>query len=237
MSTFFALLALLTPIAAVIFVPRWMKKNGKGRNTLVRILAGFGCAIVLLVIFIALSNASNTEEEQASVTEQTDTTKENPTEEISYPTFPKYTQFAYYKRDPKGDFNYRIFVFITDASPKDMEKHAKKQQWSSHGTTMVCYFRNTNGLNSDAITLAKDVDAAISEIWKPGLVARYIHWPTGKEQFEENPYVEDDYTPTATKQSAAAQSSGTRCAAITEEGTRCSRNADENSIYCWQHRK
>ena len=229
-------MALLTPIAAIIFIPKWMKKNGKGKNTLVRILSGVGCAVVLLIIFVALSNATNTDDKKTTTTEQTEVVEENQPEEIKYPKFPKYTQFAYYKRDPKGDFNYRIFVFITDASPKDMEKHAQKQQWSSHGTTMVCYFRNADGLNSDAIVFAKDVDAAISEIWKPSLVARYIHWPTGKEQFEENPYVEDDYTPAA-KQSVASENSGTRCAAITEEGTRCSRNADENSIYCWQHKK
>ena len=235
MSTFFALMALLTPIAAIIFVPRWMKKNGKGKNTLVRILTGVGCAIVLLIIFVALSNASSTDNEQTSTTKKTEAVEDNQPEEITYPKFPKYTQFAYYKRDPKGDFNYRIFVFITDASPKDMEKHAKKQQWSSHGTTMVCYFRDTDGLNSDAITLAKDVDAAISEIWKPSLVARYIHWPTGKEQFEENPYVEDNHTPT-TKQSTTTEKSSTRCAAITEDGTRCLRDADKNSIYCWQHK-
>lgn len=236
MSTFFALLALLAPIAAIIFVPKWMKKKGKGRNSLVRILTGVGCAVVLLIIFAALSNAFNSDEEQSATTTQTEAVEDNQPEKVKYPMFPKYTQFAYYKRDPKGDFNYRIFVYITDASPKDMEKHAKKQQWSSHGTTMVCYFRSSEGLNSNAITLAKNVDGAISEIWKPSLVARYIHWPTGKEQFEENPYIEDDYTLTTTKQSTATQKTSTRCAAITEEGTRCSRNADENSIYCWQHK-
>jgi hypothetical protein len=101
-----------------------------------------------------------------------------------------FEQFAYYKRDNSGDFNYRIFVYITSATPQQMEEHAKKQMWSSHGTTMVCYFNNNEGLNSDAITLAKDVDAAIDEVWKPSLVARYMHWPTGKEDFEENPYRE-----------------------------------------------
>lgn len=199
MSIVFAFLALLVPIATIILVPKWMKKNGKGRNTLVRILVGLGCAVILFIIFVALFTIFNSKEEQTTITEQTQIVENNSTEEVSYPQSPQYTQFACYKRDPKGDFNYRIFVYITDASPKDMENHAKTQRWSSRGTTMVCYFRNTDGLNSDAITYAKNVDAAINEIWKPSLVARYIHWPTGKEQFEENPYVEDDYTSTKTK--------------------------------------
>ena len=185
MSTFFALLALLAPIAAIIYVPKWMKKNGKGGSTFVRVLFGIVCAIVLLVVFALLSNAVNSDKEQMP-------REDNPTEEVKYPKHPKYTQFAYYKRDIKGGFNYRIFVYLTDASPEDMVEHAQKQQWSSHGTTMVCYFRSAEGLNSDAINCATDVDAAISEIWKPSLVARYTHWPTGKEQFEENPYVENE---------------------------------------------
>lgn len=71
-----------------------------------------------------------------------------------------------------------------------MEKHAKKQMWSQHGTTMVCYFRTSEGINANAITMATNVDKAISEIWKPSLVARYMHWPTGKEKFVENPYTD-----------------------------------------------
>ena len=101
-----------------------------------------------------------------------------------------FEQFAYYKRDNSGDFNYRIFVYITNATPQQMKEHAQKQMWSSHGTTMVCYFNSSEGLNSDAITLAKDVDAALDEVWRPTLVARYMHWPTGKEDFVENPYRE-----------------------------------------------
>ena len=232
MTTIFALLALLVPIAAIFYIPKWMKKKGKGKNTIVRILVGLGCATALFLIFVALSNAFSSDEKKSLETETVEATADNQPAEAKYPKHPKFTQFAYYKRDHKGDFNYRIFVYITDASPKDMENHAKKQQWSIHGTTMVCYFRSTEGLNSDAITLAKNVDVAINEIWKPSLVARYIHWPTGKEQFEENPYVEDGYTPTSEKQSSIS----TRCAAITEDGTQCSRNADEYSIYCWQHK-
>lgn len=236
MTTVFALLALLAPIAAIIYVPKWMKKTEKGGNNMVRILAGLVCAVALFLIFVALSRAFGSEGGKLTTTETTEVAADNQPTEDTYPKRPKFTQFAYYKRDPKGDFNYRIFVYITDASPKDMEKHAMKQQWSSHGTTMVCYFRSAEGLNSNAITLANNVDEAINEIWKPSLVARYIHWPTGKEQFDENPYVEDGYTPASKEQTTAVQGSNTRCAAITEEGTRCSRNADENSIYCWQHK-
>jgi hypothetical protein len=198
MSTFMALLAVLLPIAAIIFFPKWMKKNGKGKNTIVRIIAGLGCAIVLLIIFALLSRAFMTDAERAANDE---TIRVNDSirnakividedEAIAYPRNPNFEQFAYWKRGKKGDFNYRIFVYITDASPKDMEKHAKKQMWSKQGTTMVCYFRSSEGLNSNAITLAKDVDKAIDEIWKPTLIARYMHWPTGKEEFTENPYVE-----------------------------------------------
>jgi len=100
-----------------------------------------------------------------------------------------FEQFAYYKQD-NGALKYRIFVYITNANSQQMEEHAKKQMWSSNGTTMVCYFNSSEELNSDAITLAKNVDVAIDEIWKPSLVARYMHWPTGKEDFEDNPYRE-----------------------------------------------
>lgn len=99
-----------------------------------------------------------------------------------------FKQFAYYKQESN---HYRIFVYITnDATPQQMEKHAKKQMWSNMGTTMVCYFNSSEGLNSDAITLAPNTDVAIENVWKPTLVARYMHWPTGKETFEEHPYKE-----------------------------------------------
>lgn len=236
MTTFSAILALLAPIAAIIYVPIWMKKNGKGKNSIGRILAGLGCALALLLFFGTLFSIFSPDEDQTSTTETIEMDADNQPVEIAYPKHPKFTQIAYYKRDPNGDFNYRVFVYVTDASPKDMEKHAKKQQRSPHGTTMVCYFRSAEGLNSEAITLAKNVDAAINEIWKPNLVARYIHWPTDKEQFEENPYVEDRDTPTSDKKNPITQETSTRCAAITENGTRCLRNADANSIYCWQHK-
>ena len=98
-----------------------------------------------------------------------------------------FKQFAYYKQESPS---YRIFVYITNATPQQMEKHAQKQMWSKMGTTMVCYFNSSEGLNSDAITLAPNVDAAIDQVWKPTMVARYMHWPTGKETFEEHPYSE-----------------------------------------------
>jgi len=102
-----------------------------------------------------------------------------------------FEQFACYDRDKdNGDFNYLIFVYITNATPQQMEEHAKKQKWHSRGTTMVCYFNSKEGLNSDAIVSAKDIDAALDEVWKPSMVARYLHWPTGKKDFQENPYRE-----------------------------------------------
>lgn len=189
MATFFALLAVISALAACIFIPKWMKKNGKGKNTFLRILTGIGCATILLIIF-SLISLTMTDEVVPEAKTVPDTTMVTQTAKTKYPKFPKYEEFAYFKRDKKGDFNYRIFVFITDASPKDMEKHAKKQAWSKQGTTMVCYFRNSEGLNADAITLAKNVDDATSEVWKPSMVARYMHWPTGKEEFTENPYEE-----------------------------------------------
>lgn len=189
MTTLFSLLTVLLPIAACVLVPKWMKKNGKGKNAVIRILAGSGCAIALLIVFALLSTITMNDTSK-TIDERTGTNVAEQTNQVKYPLSPKYEEFAYFKRDKKGDFNYRIFVFITDASPKDMEKHAKKQMWSKQGTTMVCYFRSSEGLDSDAITLAKDVDAAIGEVWKPTLVARYMHWPTGKEEFTENPYVE-----------------------------------------------
>lgn len=183
METIFTFLAIILPIASIIFVPMWMKKNGKGRNMFVRIIAGFACAIIALIILALISPAPVVDDEHAA----SDEIIENNT----YPINPTFEQFAYWKRDKKGEFNYRIFVYITDASPQDMELHAKKQMWSNHGTTMVCYYRSSEGLNSNAITLAKDSDKAIDELWKPSLIARYMHWPNGKEEFTENPYVED----------------------------------------------
>jgi hypothetical protein len=107
-----------------------------------------------------------------------------------------FEQFAYYERDNGRGNIYRIFVYITDADAeqmeeqKQMEEHAKKQTWTSLGTTMVCYFNSSEGLNSDAITFAKDLDAAIDNVWKPSMIARYMHWPTGKKDFQINPYKE-----------------------------------------------
>ena len=196
MTTFLLLLTFMVPIAACIVVPILMKKKGKGKNGFLRILAGIGCAIVLFLVFLILAymsdegkNAVSTETPATdSTSSQSGVIDEKQALDSSSATF---EQFAYYQRDPSGDFNYRIFVYITDASFNDMENHAKKQTWSSHGTTMVCYFRSNDGLNSDAINRAKDVDAATKAIWKPTLVARYIHWPTGKEVFTENPYEEE----------------------------------------------
>jgi len=99
----------------------------------------------------------------------------------------KFEQFAYFKQD---ETKYRIFVYITDATPEQMQQHAQKQMWSENGTTMVCYFNSSDGLNSDAITLASNVDAVLDEVWKPTMVARYMHWPTGLEEFTEHPYSE-----------------------------------------------
>jgi len=172
---------------------------GKGRTQLVGFLPVWAAHWLYYSFFGTLFSIFSPDEDQTSTTETIEMDADNQPVEIAYPKHPKFTQIAYYKRDSNGDFNYRVFVYVTDASPKDMEKHAKKQQWSPHGTTMVCYFRSAEGLNSEAITLAKNVDAAINEIWKPNLVARYIHWPTDKVQFEENPYVEDGDTPTSDK--------------------------------------
>lgn len=193
MYNFISILAVLLPIAALIIIPIWLKKRGKGKNTFVRILLGIAGAFVLMMLMgIVLSSidkggkksSTKDTESSAKIKQNED---ESETEVVKYPKHPKFEQFAYYKRDKEGDFNYRIFVFLTDASPEDMEKHAKKQMWSNHGTTMVCYFRSSEGLNSDAITYAKNVDKAIEQIWKPSLVGRYMHWPTGKEEFTENP--------------------------------------------------
>lgn len=197
MTTFLLLLAFMAPIAACIVIPILMKKKGKGKNGFVRFLSGIGCAIVLFLIFLILAYVSDRKKTIFSTeTLATDSlsiqTNDNDEKQVfGFSPTATFEQFAYYKRDPSGDFNYRIFVYITDASFEDMEEHAKKQTWSSHGTTMVCYFRSSVGLNSDAINLAKDVDAATKEIWKPTLVAQYVHWPTGKELFTENPYEEE----------------------------------------------
>lgn len=150
-----------------------MKPKTKKGCLIAFIIAMFVFVIIPLIVSIC---------SDGTTTEQSDLKTQK--EKVSF------EQFAYYQRDKSGDFNYRIFVYITNASPQQMEEHAKKQMWSSRGTTMVCYFNSSEGLNSNAITLAKDVDAAIDEIWKPSLVARYMHWPTGKEEFEENPYKE-----------------------------------------------
>jgi len=132
----------------------------------------------------------NKKEKQSKQKSDVAIEKENKQTETKKNEKISFERFAYYKRDKSGDFNYRIFVYITNAASQQMEQHAKKQMWSSHGTTMVCYFSSSDGLNSDAISLAKDVDAAIDAVWKPSLLARYMHWPTGKEDFQENPYSE-----------------------------------------------
>lgn len=64
MSTFMAILAVLLPIAACVFVPIWMKKKGKGKNAFDRILVGFLFATVLRLVFSGLSSALMTDEER-----------------------------------------------------------------------------------------------------------------------------------------------------------------------------
>lgn len=59
-----AILAVLLPLAACVLIPIWMKKNGKGKNAFARILIGLFCALALLLIFSALSNALMTDEER-----------------------------------------------------------------------------------------------------------------------------------------------------------------------------
>lgn len=107
MTTFFAILALLAPIAAIIYVPKWMKKNGKGKNSIGRMLAGLGCALVLLLFFGTLSSIFSPDEDQTLTTETIEMDADNQPTVITYPKHPKFTQIAYYKRDPNGDFNYR----------------------------------------------------------------------------------------------------------------------------------
>lgn len=197
MTTFLLLLTIIAPIAICIIVPIWMKKKGKGKNSFLRILVGIGCAAAIFLVFLILAYMSDEGKNAVSTeTPATDSTFSHiiitdEKQALDSSSTANFEQFAYYKRDPDGDFNYRIFVYITDASFKDMENHAKKQTWSSHGTTMVCYFRSSKDLNRDAINQAKDVDAATKEIWKPTLVAQYMHWPTGKEVFTENPFEEE----------------------------------------------
>lgn len=43
----------------------------------------------------------------------------------------------------------------------------------------------------------------------------------------------DDYD---SSQYTATTQKGSQCAATTQKGEQCKRNADEGSIYCWQHK-
>lgn len=186
MAIFIIILALVLSLLAFIKVPSWMEKKGLGKDKRFRKRCGIGLAISLFLILIPLASSFIDETEMTT----TETPVEKEEVEQSEPINPTFEQVAYYKRDKKGDFNYRIFVFITNASARQMEKHARNQMWSKSGTTMVCYFRNIEDIDADAVTLAKSVDDAIEQIWKPSLVARYMHWPTGKEEFTESPYSE-----------------------------------------------
>ena len=65
MSTFMASLTVLLPIAACVFIPIWMKKKGKGKNTIMRILVGIGIALGTFIIMLIISSFFVTEEELA----------------------------------------------------------------------------------------------------------------------------------------------------------------------------
>lgn len=99
-------------------------------------------------------------------------------------TTEQFKKIAYYN----NGFNYNIHVFVTNASINEIRKHAKQQPWSKYETTMVCYFRNEKDINVNAFKSSKSIDDAINQIWKPCIVARYIHWPSGKEEFTKSPY-------------------------------------------------
>ena len=65
MSTFMAILAVLLPIAACVFIPIWMKKKSKGKNTFNRILAGVGIAFMVFILLLIISSVFMTDEERA----------------------------------------------------------------------------------------------------------------------------------------------------------------------------
>lgn len=65
MSTFMAIMAVLLSMVACVFIPIWMKKKGKGKNTFMRILAGVGIAFGLFFFLLILSSAFMTDEERA----------------------------------------------------------------------------------------------------------------------------------------------------------------------------
>lgn len=63
MSTFMAVLAAFLPLAACIIIPIWMKKNGKGKNTIQRIMVGLAIAFGLFIFLLILSSAFMSDEE------------------------------------------------------------------------------------------------------------------------------------------------------------------------------
>lgn len=65
MSTFMAIMTAFLPLAAIIIIPIWMKKKGKGKNTIQRILVGLGIALGLFIFLLILSSAFMSDEERA----------------------------------------------------------------------------------------------------------------------------------------------------------------------------
>ena len=88
-----------------------------------------GCLIASLILLISIIMIVGVETCADSSSDK-DKTEQNANE-----TNPKFERFAYYKRDKKGDFNYRIFVYITDASKiwkstqRNNSGHLMGQRW------------------------------------------------------------------------------------------------------------
>jgi low affinity Fe/Cu permease len=65
MSTLIALLAVMLSIAACVFVPVRMKKNGKGKNSVQRILIGLAVALGIFIFMMIIMSNFKTDEERA----------------------------------------------------------------------------------------------------------------------------------------------------------------------------
>lgn len=64
MSTIISIIGVLLSLAALIVIPIWLKKKGKGKNLFLRIIIGLGCCILIYILTAILANVCMTDEER-----------------------------------------------------------------------------------------------------------------------------------------------------------------------------
>ena len=98
-----------------------------------------------------------------------------------------YERISYFFADV-NNFSVAVYAVPDDTSIDDIKKHAQKRHHIDGGTTAVYYYTvsSLDSLKYD-ISTAPDAFTAQDLACTKGCIAGYWKFPTGKENFIENP--------------------------------------------------